>query len=182
MSTLEATVSMLEMMPEEARILVLEYTQKLFSSPRPANPFTPMSEEQVLSVLAESRQEISDGKGIGMDSALQSLGEKYGFIFHQRQDYENTFTQDLETDPFFNPSNQAFIENSIKELREGKGTPHELIEEDVIHKSEQNNIAVYPKATISELQKEVSKIKTDIKNGKQPVFDKPASLIDALEK
>ena len=80
MSTLEATVSMLEAMPEEARILVMQYTQKLFSSPRPVNPFIPLSENDVLSVLAESRHEIEDGKGISMDTALDSLGDKYGFI------------------------------------------------------------------------------------------------------
>ena len=80
MSTLEATVSMLEAMPEEARILVLQYTQKLFSSPRPANPFIPMSENDILSVLAESRQEIEGGKGINMDTALDTLGKKYGFV------------------------------------------------------------------------------------------------------
>ena len=33
-----------------------------------------------------------------------------------------------------------------------------------------------------ELQKEISKMKTDIKNGKQPVFDNLDSLFDALEK
>lgn len=56
MSTLEATVSMLEAMPEDARIKVLEFTQQLFTSRKPANPFVPVSQEQVLSDLAESRQ------------------------------------------------------------------------------------------------------------------------------
>ena len=41
MSTLDATVSMLETMPEEARLLVYKYTQDLFTSKKPANPFTP---------------------------------------------------------------------------------------------------------------------------------------------
>ena len=43
-------------------------------------------------------------------------------------------------------------------------------------------VAVYPTSTISELQKEISKMKTDIKNGKQPVFDNLDSLFEALEK
>ena len=80
MSTLEATMSMLEIMPEEARVMVLQYTQKLFSSPRPANPFTPVSEKQVLSILEESRQQIAAGRGIDMDEAMKALGEKYDFI------------------------------------------------------------------------------------------------------
>ena len=35
-----------------------------------------------------------------------------------------------EPDPFYSPSNQAYLMKSIKELREGKGIPHELIEVD----------------------------------------------------
>ena len=32
------------------------------------------------------------------------------------------------TDPFFSESNMAYVKKSVKELREGKGTAHELIE------------------------------------------------------
>ena len=32
------------------------------------------------------------------------------------------------TDPFFSESNMAYIKKSVQELREGKGTAHELIE------------------------------------------------------
>ena len=35
-----------------------------------------------------------------------------------------------QEDPFFDPVNQAYILKSVKELREGKGTAHELIEDD----------------------------------------------------
>ncbi len=51
MSSIEATVSMLEVMPEDARIKVLEFTQGLFTSRKPANPFVPLTEEQILSDL-----------------------------------------------------------------------------------------------------------------------------------
>ena len=51
MGTIEATVSMLETMPEEARLLVFNYTQELFSAQRPANPFTPISTDKLLSDL-----------------------------------------------------------------------------------------------------------------------------------
>ena len=34
-----------------------------------------------------------------------------------------------QEDPFFDPVNQAYILKSVKELREGKGTAHELIED-----------------------------------------------------
>ena len=80
MSTLEATISMLETMPEDARLLVLQYTQKLFSSPRPANPFSPKTTDQILSDLEISRDQFAEGRGLGMEEALASLGEKYGFV------------------------------------------------------------------------------------------------------
>ena len=80
MSTLEATVSMLEAMPEDARIKVMEFTQKLFTSRKPANPFVPVSEEQILSDLAESRRQISDGKGFNMEEGLNRIGKQHGFI------------------------------------------------------------------------------------------------------
>ena len=80
MSTLDATVSMLEAIPEDARIKVMEFTQKLFTSRKPANPFAPVSQEQILSDLAESCQQISDGKGLNMEDALKRMGKQHGFI------------------------------------------------------------------------------------------------------
>ena len=80
MSTLDATVSMLEAMPEDARIKVMEFTQRLFTSSKPANPFVPVGQEQILSDLAESRQQISDGKGLNMEDALNRIGKQYGWI------------------------------------------------------------------------------------------------------
>ena len=35
-----------------------------------------------------------------------------------------------QVDPFYDPANQAYILKSIKELCEGKGTVHELIEDE----------------------------------------------------
>ncbi len=36
--------------------------------------------EAILSDLAESRQQISDGKGLDMEDALKRMGEQHGFI------------------------------------------------------------------------------------------------------
>lgn len=80
MSTLDATVSMLEAMPEDARIKVLEFTQQLFTSRKPANPFIPVGQEQVLSDLAESRRQIAAGQGQNMEDALNRMGKQHGFI------------------------------------------------------------------------------------------------------
>ncbi len=80
MNTLDATVSMLEAMPEDARIKVLEFTQQLFTSRKPANPFVPVSQEQVLTDLAESRRQIAAGQGLNMEDALNRMGKQHGFI------------------------------------------------------------------------------------------------------
>lgn len=34
------------------------------------------------------------------------------------------------SDPFFSEPNMTYVKKSVQELREGKGTPHELIEVD----------------------------------------------------
>ena len=80
MSTLEATMSMLESMPEEARVLVFKYTRSLFTSEKPANPFVPKKSEDIFSDLSESRKEISEGKGIDMKQGLEEMGALHGFI------------------------------------------------------------------------------------------------------
>lgn len=37
---------------------------------------------------------------------------------------------EIAQDPFYSEKNQAYVMKSVKELRGGKGQPHELIEED----------------------------------------------------
>lgn len=80
MSTIDATVSMMEAMPEDARRKVLEYTQLLFTSPRPANPFVPLTAEQIIADIEQSEREIEEGKCRPMDEALTDIGRRYGFI------------------------------------------------------------------------------------------------------
>ena len=80
MSTMEATMSMLEVMPEEARRKVLEFTKKLFTSERPANPYTELTAAQILGDLEESRAQIARGEGLDMADALDALGKKHGFV------------------------------------------------------------------------------------------------------
>ncbi len=80
MSTIEATVSMLETMPEEAQRKVLSYTQELFLSERPASPFTPKSKAQILSELDESERQRRDGKCQDAASAVMELRKQHGFL------------------------------------------------------------------------------------------------------
>ncbi|MBQ9412603.1 MAG: hypothetical protein IJU29_05840 [Oscillospiraceae bacterium] len=71
---------MLETMPEEARLKVLEFTKKLFTSERPANPYQELTAARILGELEESRNQIARGEGLDMESALDELGRKHGFI------------------------------------------------------------------------------------------------------
>lgn len=80
MNTIDATMSMLEVMPEDARKKVYEFTQQLFTAKKPANPFTPVSTAQILSDLEESRRQIADGDGIEMEQALTEMGKRHGFV------------------------------------------------------------------------------------------------------
>ena len=64
----------------ETVMVIFEFTQKLFTSRKPANPFTPVSVKQVASDLAESRQQIAEGKGLNMEAALNELGRNHGFL------------------------------------------------------------------------------------------------------
>lgn len=47
---------------------------------KPANPFVQISQEQVLSDLTESRQQIAAGQGLNMEDALNRMGRQHGFI------------------------------------------------------------------------------------------------------
>lgn len=80
MSSMEATMSMLEAMPEEARLKVLEFTRKLFTSERPANPYTQLTSDQILGDLEESRNQTARGEGLNMEDALNDLGRRHDFI------------------------------------------------------------------------------------------------------
>lgn len=80
MTTIDATLSMLESMPEEARLLVYQYTKQLFTARKPANPFTPVDAEQILADLQESRRQFAEGQGAEIEEALREMGKKHGFV------------------------------------------------------------------------------------------------------
>ena len=80
MSTLDATMSMLEAMPEAARIKVFKYTQGLFTAEKPATPFVPKTREDVLKDLEISEDQVAKGKVRDMREALKDLRNRHGFI------------------------------------------------------------------------------------------------------
>ncbi len=80
MSTIAATVSIMEELPEEARIKVLNYAQDLCETEEPSNPFMSLTKDQILADLDKSRQQIADGQGVSADEAMEKIGKKNGFI------------------------------------------------------------------------------------------------------
>lgn len=80
MSSIDATVSMLELMPEDARLKVLEFTKQLFTAEKPANPFVPLTTGQILRDLEISRQQAAQGQTYDMGEALEELRRRHGFV------------------------------------------------------------------------------------------------------
>lgn len=80
MSTLEDIGAMLECMPEEARVKVFQYTQRLFMDEQSESPFTKLSAEKIRSDLAKSRQQIENGQGARADDAMDELGKRHGYL------------------------------------------------------------------------------------------------------
>lgn len=69
-----------ETMPEEASVLVSNYTQKLYISHKPASPFKKLTTDNVLKDLEISRSQIANGEGQNMKKALAEMGKRHGYI------------------------------------------------------------------------------------------------------
>ena len=75
MSTLEATVSMLEMLPESELTTVRNFiVQNIIKN----NPFQKLTEEQLIDDLETSRIQYEAGQYSDMSEAIQEIGERYG--------------------------------------------------------------------------------------------------------
>lgn len=67
----------------------------------------------------------------GMESACSDMGLSMSAaftIFAKTVSRERRIPFEVTADPFYSRENLAHLEKSAKELREGKGTAHELIE------------------------------------------------------
>ena len=80
MSAMEATMSMMETMPEEAQLQIFEFARNIFTSIRPANPFTPVTKEDIIRDLAESSAEFDAGLGMNARDAIQAMRKQHGFV------------------------------------------------------------------------------------------------------
>jgi len=61
--------------------------------------------------------------GLSMSAAIT--------VFLRKMARERRIPFELNADPFYSSENQAYLMKSVRELREGKGHPHKLLEDDV---------------------------------------------------
>lgn len=74
MSTLESNIALLSTIPEELQGTIHTYLVNLCSD----NPFKPMSANEILDELAESRACYERGEFQDFDEALDEISDKYG--------------------------------------------------------------------------------------------------------
>ena len=76
MSTLEATITMLEHLPESDLQAIHDITYSIYTKIQ--SPFKPLTKEQVLNDLAESRKQVENGEYKDLTEAVDELRGKYG--------------------------------------------------------------------------------------------------------
>ena len=77
MSTVEATVSMLECLPEQEHNKVLLFTRDLFKAQK-VNPFRPLTESEFLDSIDESLEQIDLGMVQDADEAIDEISAELG--------------------------------------------------------------------------------------------------------
>ena len=78
MSTLESTISILEVLPEADLLEVQQFAKRLFTLRSDKRPFPLKSREEIYKDLEISRQQVAEGKCQEMGQALAEIREKYG--------------------------------------------------------------------------------------------------------
>lgn len=75
MSTLEANLALLLTIPEERQEEIQSYLLTNFCTD---NPYRPLSSDEILAELAESRACYLAGGGEDFDKVLDEIGDRYG--------------------------------------------------------------------------------------------------------
>lgn len=78
MSTLEATVSMLEVLSEDDLIRVQNFAKCLFMSQNTEYPFPSLSKSELMDQLSVSQKQYEQGKYMDAEVFENQLMEKYG--------------------------------------------------------------------------------------------------------
>ena len=76
MNTLEATVSMMKQLPERDLLKVHAFVRLFF--PETANPFSPLTEEEIYAELGRSRKHSEEGKLKSAKLISSNVRAKYG--------------------------------------------------------------------------------------------------------
>ena len=74
MSTLEANLELLSTIPEKYQKEIQQFLVVNFCG---ENPYKPLSRNEILSELAQSRASCERGEGEDFDQAVDEIGEKY---------------------------------------------------------------------------------------------------------
>lgn len=74
MSTLEANLALLLTIPEERQEEIQSYLLTFCTD----NPYRPLSSDEILAELAESRACYLAGEGEDIDKVLDEIGDRYG--------------------------------------------------------------------------------------------------------
>lgn len=80
MSTIEATVSVMEDLPEEVRKEVLVFARYKLNATKPADPEITHSDDELVALLQHSDQQYRDGKAVNMKQAITEARRQHGFI------------------------------------------------------------------------------------------------------
>lgn len=78
MSTLEATVSMLETLPEEEINTIYEVTKRFFVNRGGNNPFQSKTEDEIICELDTAKKHVEAGLVNDAKDASKELRAKYG--------------------------------------------------------------------------------------------------------
>jgi hypothetical protein len=74
-STLEANLELISAIPEERQEEIQKYLLINFYD---NNPYKPLTKEEIVGMLAESRTCYQNGDGEDFDKVLDEIGAKYG--------------------------------------------------------------------------------------------------------
>lgn len=78
MSTLEATISMLQSLPESELLTIYDLTRRFYIKQKKTAEVEAMTEEQILEKLETSRRHTAEGRVMDADVAISKLRMKYG--------------------------------------------------------------------------------------------------------
>ena len=78
MSTLEATVSMLQSLPEAELLTIHDLTRRLYIKQNKDVDLKVMTEEEIFDKLDKSRKYADEGRVLDADVAISKLRVKYG--------------------------------------------------------------------------------------------------------